>query len=444
MKKTILLLLLTYTPFTWAADVMDIDLRQACRMALKQNPDWLIQQERVKAALMRWRQARSGLNPQLSSQLMGSRQSRDMRSSGISFPASSPQLGPFNSMDARLTMEMDILSPKIWQRLNSAKEFHELSRHQQELFQQDLLLLIAEMYLMAKRLYQHWQTRLYEENYALKNWTMMEVKYRQGLLSELEYKQALAKHDYVRFETAQAFALYEEARLDLLDALNLDMKTQLRFRPDNIPSLNLRPEQSFLLRVAQADLAAAKAQVALAKASLAPRLTGFADVGVAGQGPRDQSNIFTVGLKVVLPIWLGGQTQAEIEEAKALVQEKELNVLKTTRRYQSDDLRLKAKLKEAKALLSWRHSEKVAMDKEYYLAQEKWHKGLIDEVSLLEMRSQQAKALDNWSEAKRIYQVVQLSILYREGQLDEAILSEQHEHQVKLESLEQDGGKNEK
>src|SRR5262245_33239041 len=128
-----------------------LSLGEALRIAQERHVEVVVAEERVKQAISRISQARSGLLPQLSATASQNRQTRNLIAVGIEIPGVNPLVGPFNSFDARLGLTQAIFDGAALERLRSARVGKALSLAEAEKTKQDVLALVATLYLEAKR-----------------------------------------------------------------------------------------------------------------------------------------------------------------------------------------------------------------------------------------------------------------------------------------------------
>jgi outer membrane protein TolC len=85
------------------------------------------------------------------------------------------------------------------------------------------------------------------------------------------------------------------------------------------------------LKAAEAQVRAAERAHSAAKSELLPSLTASGDYGVIGINPNQSHGTFTASATLHIPIWQGGRTKGDIEQADAVLSQRraELEDLKS-------------------------------------------------------------------------------------------------------------------
>ena len=127
-----------------------LTLKEVLQIAEESDIHLILSQERLVQALARVEQNKSVLLPQISVSSSERRQTRDLRSSGISF-SGDPLVGPFNSFDIRAQMTQTLFDASTISRLKAAQAGKELSAAELKKTKEDVLALIATMFVNARR-----------------------------------------------------------------------------------------------------------------------------------------------------------------------------------------------------------------------------------------------------------------------------------------------------
>ena len=138
----------------WADEVsapLHLSFRKALELSQTRHVDVIVENERVQQAMARLGQAGSVLLPQVSASASQTRQTKNLEASGITLPGRDPLVGPFNSFDARVRVTQTLLDIGAIQRLRAAHAGKALSLAEYQKIKQDILSLIASLFVEAER-----------------------------------------------------------------------------------------------------------------------------------------------------------------------------------------------------------------------------------------------------------------------------------------------------
>ena len=200
-----------------------LTLKESLLIAGERDIRLILSQERITQAIARIGQNRSSLLPQLEISSSQKRQTRDLRVSGINLPGD-PLVGPFNTFDLRAQLTQMIFDPSAMDRLKSAQGTRELSKAQSRKTKEDVLAMVAQMYINARRSQENLEYAMTYVRKEEKNLSLAQSRLDSGTGSVLELKKAQAEHDVAIHREKQAEANAVMTRLDLLSALGMDLK----------------------------------------------------------------------------------------------------------------------------------------------------------------------------------------------------------------------------
>jgi len=414
----------------WAADTdspLILSMSDALQLAQKRQVDVVVAQERVQQAIARVGQSRSSYLPHLTGGISQSRQTRDLRSSGISL-GSDPVLGPFNAFDARIKLTQTIFDVAAIQRLKAAGEERQLSEAEYDKIKQDVMALVATLFIEAQRAAQREKVFLSLVSRDEKKLRLAYSRLKLGIGSNLEIKQA--KADYARSLHDRQFAHSQsiERRLDLAAALGIPSDRPIVFKAEEIAweekfisknervkALNLHPE----LRVAQELVHQKKSERLMESAEYLPKISALADYGNSGIEPDDASETYMLGVQATMPIFEGGLRSARIEEAESRLKESEANLQNVGRQLEALALSADESIREAKALLKNKASELSASLEELNLVRQKFQTGWASEIELLEIKAMARLSQDQKQEAEAAYLTAQVSLAHALGKMEQ-------------------------
>ena len=284
------------------------------------------------------RVARSALLPNLNSSLNETVQQTNLRAMGIrinvpirgfAFPT---VVGPFNYFDLRARLTQNLADLTAIDNYRSSRELVKANQASLRDARDMVVLAVGGAYLQviaAKARIESAQAQL----------ATAQAQYKQA--SEQRAAGVLALTDLNRTEiqvltTKERVASlnndYDKQKINLarLTGLppndNYEITTDVPFAPAPELPLDDAIKQAFSQRpdlvAAQAQIKAAELTLSAAHAERLPSLSLSADYGVIGTNPSQAHGTFSVAGSLKVPIWQGGRTGGDIEQASAALEER--------------------------------------------------------------------------------------------------------------------------
>jgi len=385
----------------------------------------LMANARLEQAIARIAQAQSDLLPHLDGVASGGRQTVDMRSEGIQFPGLGPHLGPYNTFDARLRVTVALFDPSAFERFQAAKKGEDLSQAELEKTREDILALVATLFVDAQRKQQTvdlLQTLLERDQMA---YDLSQDNLTQGTGTLLDSNKLESDLDQTKFLLEQAKLQAEDARLDLAAALQLPTDVPFDYFDDKPFLKNLEKNADINFNNAtNADMALASSQLDArmadqksAYADFLPKVAGSADYGRSGESPDHGSNTYFVGLQASLPLWDGGQQQAKLKEVKGEIKEAQENLLDVSQQTLVTIAKARSAIVEADDLRIAKTQERLTAERSLRIA---FHAQEIGSGSVFEVmlaKSALALAEDEYNEAQATWEMAHIDLLHAQGKL---------------------------
>ncbi len=402
---------------------LHLNLKQTLLMAKERSAQVIMANERVQQSLARIGQSRSTLFPQLTASASEKRQTRDLRSAGISLGNSDPLVGPFNSYDARIKLTQTLFDAAAMERLSTMHHAHDLTSAQYKKIQQDTLAFVASLFIEAKRSFQTLKVARSFIKRDMKHLNVVRSQSRLGLSSSLELTKAQA--DYKRSVYLWHTAVKEahERRLDLGAALGIEKDVIIIFEEDDhnwiLPNEILtRLDEVPDIRIAEEELKASQSLRSVEKKEYWPKVSAMADYGPSGVSPSDANETYTLGVMASVPIWEGGLRSSRIKETQSQVKEKEINLKDVQRRQEANVLSAIETIKQAKAFVRQRESELKVAHEQIKIAQQRLGSGIGSDLELADSLAQQLSANDQKEDAAATYLMAQINLAHALGRID--------------------------
>lgn len=211
-----------------------LTLKDALQKADAVNLQVMMANARLEQAIARLSQAQSDLLPHVDGELSGGRQTSDLRAEGlkIPIPGFSTHVGPYNNFDARPRLTVALFDASAFERFRAAKKGENFSRAQMAKVREDVLALVAGLFVDAQRKEQSVKllhTLLEKDQMA---YELGETSLAQGTGTVLDKNRLKSNLDQTRYLYQQAEVQAKDACLDLAAALQVPLDEPLVFIED--------------------------------------------------------------------------------------------------------------------------------------------------------------------------------------------------------------------
>src|SRR5262245_42735900 len=149
-------------------------------------------------------------------------------------------------------------------------------------------------------------------------------------------------------------------------------------------ALNLAFEQRADLRAAEAQVRAAERNRAAARAERLPSLFVSADYGVIGMNPAQSHGTFSVVGSLRLPIWQGGRTEGNIEQAEAALAQRRAELSDLRGRIEIDVRSAYLDLQAAASQVDVAQKNTEVTQDTLTLTRQKLEEGISDNVAVVQ------------------------------------------------------------
>jgi len=428
------MLCLCFSPFGLAQEAKAhyrLTLQDALQQADAVNLQVMMANARLEQAIARISQSQSDLLPHVDGVVSGGRQTSDLRSEGlkIPIPGFSSQVGPYNSFDARPRVSVAIFDPSAFERFQAAKKGEKLSQAQLAKTREDVLALVASLFVDAQRKQQSvklLQTVLEKDQMA---YELSEEKYTQGNGTLLDSNKSKSDLDQTKYLYSQAKLEAENACLDLEAALQIPLDEPLVLLDDN-DFLKVLEHDAAVdpddvtnadVAVASSQLEARKADQKTAYADFLPKVSGSADYGRSGESPEHGSNTYSVGMQVSVPIWDGGAQQAQLKEVKGEIKEAKENLEDADQQEQVNIAKARDAIVGSDDLWEAKDQQKQTAQKALLIAIHAQEIGSGSVLELMQAKADLASAEDEYNEAQATWVIAHVDLLHAQGRLRQLV-----------------------
>jgi outer membrane protein TolC len=377
------------------------------------------------------RVARSALMPNLSSSLSETVEQENLRALGLRVSTPVPGfsipsvVGPFNYFDLRARLTQTVADFTALNNYRSAKE----TFHANALFAQDakdqvvlavggayLQVIAAEARVASAKAQVDSADALYQQTAQQKSVGLVaQIDVNKSQVQLLTQKQRLATlqndRDKQKINLARLTGLPPNEKYELSDTIPFADAPPLTEEDVVKQALMQRPD----IQAEQTQIHAAERTVAAARAERLPSLSLNADYGVIGTNPAQSHGTFSVAGTLRVPIWLGGRTEGDIEQANAALEQ---------RRAEFEDLRSKVEADVRNAFLDLQAAiSQVAVAQQNLdvtretltLTRQRFDAGVTDTVDVSQTQAAAASAELDYIDAVYAHNVAKLSLARAAG-----------------------------
>ena len=293
--------------------------------------------------------ARSALMPNLRADVNDVEETFNIRSIGFNFSVpgfSLPSLvGPFNVLDVRARVSQSIADFTALNNYRSAREVAHAGELSAKDAQDLVVLAVAGAYLQVLAAHARLdsaQAQL-DTAKALFERTTQQLKFGRATKIDVNRSQVEVLLDQQRLVTLQNDLAKQKINLARLTGLppaaDYELSNVIPFAA--APPLNVEDaiKQAFAqrsdLKAAETQVRAAERALAAARAERYPSASASADYGTIGT-PSELRPTFTVSATLNVPIWNGGRTAADIQQAQAALSQRRAELEDTRSQIESE------------------------------------------------------------------------------------------------------------
>ncbi len=295
--------------------------------------------------------ARSGLLPNIRGDVTDTEQTFNLQSIGVSFsfPGTAiPSLvGPFNVLNARARISQTIADFTVLNNYRSSKQTIRAEELSAKDAQDLIVLAVGGAYLQviaANARLESARAQL-ETSTALYQQTTQQLQFGRAAQIDVNRSHVEVLLDQQRLFTLQNELAKQKINLARLTGLppnaNYEIATDVPYSPAPPLTLDDAIKQAMAqrsdLQAAEAQVAAAERTLAAARAERYPSASASADYGEIGR-PSHLLPTYTISATISVPIWNGGRTSADIQQAEASVAQRRAE-LEDTRSQIEDEVR---------------------------------------------------------------------------------------------------------
>ena len=403
-----------------------LSFKEAIGRGLRFNLGQVGLEQGVRQARGLSRVARSALLPNLNSSLSETVEQTNLRALGVRFNSPIPAfnipaiVGPFNYFDLRARLTQTVADVTELDNYRSAKESVR-ANEQSARDARDLVVLgVGGAYLQVVAAQARVRTERAQVETAQALFDQARQQRAAGVLALTDLNRAevqllTERQRLVSLENDLAKQKINLARLTGLPATDaFEVSDDVPYTP--APGVN---EQTALqdayahradLRAAEAEVRAARLTHAAARAERLPSLSLSADYGAIGTNPSQAHGTFSVVGTLSMPIWQGGRTEGDIEQADAALAQRNAELEDARSRVEADVHTAFLDLRAASTQVEVAARNIVVSKQNLDLTRQRFTAGVSDNVEVVQAQESVASAELDYIDSVFAHNVAKLSL----------------------------------
>ena len=415
---------------------MSLTLGEAVRRALQFNLGSVNASNTMRQVRAERLSALSALRPNLNVSLSYTDQRTDLQAIGLSattvpgFGTMLPKVvGPYHYYDARGSASQSLFDWTAISNYRMAKTLEQASERSQKDARELVLLAVSGEYLRNLSEIALVRSQQAQVQYAESSYEQSLAQNRAGTKSKVDTQRSLVQLQTEQQRLSSNQADLKKEKLMLVRMLGLPLRTPVTFT--EILSFHAQEVSPLddAIRQAEAqrpDLQASAAQLRAAEQALhashgeyLPSATISGYYGIEGVNPNAGNGIFSVAGNVNIPIFNGGRTRSDIEQATVVVDQRRAE-------YQDQQQAVELDVRDAYIDLEVATNQVKVAENNRGLAldtlkqsQDRFAEGVTDSVEVVQSSESLAAAERDYISSLYSHNVAKLSVARALGQLEQ-------------------------
>jgi len=380
----------------------ELSLREAVERGIAYNLGAIGLGNNAMQAHGQMRVARSSLLPNVNGSFREVDQQTDLAAQGLRFPSVPAIVGPYNYFDLRATLNQTVLDFAAMNNYRSAQENLQAARMAQKDARDLVVLAVGGAYLQVIAAQARVNSATAQVATAKAVWEQVKQRREVGLNAQIDVNR-----NFVEYQTQQQRLTtlqndLAKQKINLLRIIGLPASTPLELA-DGVPfaaapevsydsalhqALDARPD----VKSAEAAYKSAQRTHSAAKSERLPTLAVAGDYGLIGTNPSQSHGTFSVTGTVRFPIWQGGRTEGDIEEATASLIQRQAELSEVRGRVESDVKNAFLDLDAATSQLQVAESNRQVAKENLDLTRQRLEAGIADAVEVTQAQETAATA----------------------------------------------------
>ena len=332
---------------------MRLTLADAIRLGLKTNLGPIAATDSARAARAERLQMLSALLPNINVNASDTVSQVNLAAYGFQFKTppgfnfSIPSVvGPFNYSSLEGTLSQTVYDPVLRRNWRVSQESEKAAILSAKDAREMVVLAVGGTYMQTVASVARVESQRAQVQNAEAVYRQAVVRKTAGTNARIDVTRTLVEFETQQQRLSSLEADLRKQKITLARVIGLPLDRELifgeglGFNESAVPSTEEAIERAFHQR---ADLEAAGAQVRAAEQALSaaraerlPSVSLSGDYGVLGPNPASMHGVFAITGSVSVPIWQGGRTKADIQQAEATLHERQAELADQRGRVEQD------------------------------------------------------------------------------------------------------------
>jgi outer membrane protein TolC len=356
------------------------------------------------------RVARSSLLPNLNGSFKEVDQQVDLAAQGLRSPVIPTIVGPFNYFDLRATLNQTVADLAAWNNYRSAEENLKAAKMAQRDARDLVVLAVGGAYLQVIAAQARVISAMAQVDTAKAVYEQTKQRREVGLNAQIDVNRNLVEYQTQQQRLTTLQNDLAKQKINLLRIIGLPASTPLELA-DTVP---------FAAPPAVTYDDAVRAHSA-AKSERLPSLAVAGDYGVIGTNPSQSHGTFSVTGTIRFPIWQGGRTEGDIEQATASLNQRSAELSEVRGRIESDVRNAFLDLDAATSQLQVAESNRKVAKESLDLTRQRLEAGIADSVEVTQAQETEATAELDYITSLLSHNLAKLSLAKAIGNPEEKL-----------------------
>lgn len=403
-----------------------LSLREAIQRGLDYNLGSVGMAQALRQSRGQMRVVRSSLLPNLSATLSETEQQTNLAIAGIRFESRIPGLsvptivGPFNYFDLRARLTQTVADLTAWRNYRAAEEITRANSLVLKDARELVVLAVGGAYLQVIAAKARVDSARAQLDTATALFQQTSQQRSVGVVAQTDLNrsriQMLTQQE--RLETLGNDLSKQKINLARLSGLpaneQYEISDDVPFSPAPAIDLDEALQQAYSqrqdLKAAEAQIRAATLTRSAAKAERLPSISLTADYGANGLRPYQSHGTFNLTGTLTVPIWRGGRTEGNIEQADAALAQRVAEVEDLRTKIESDVRNAYLDLRAAGNQVNVASENLKATRETLDLTRQRFQAGVSDNLEVVQAQESVASAELDYINSVFAHNVAKLSL----------------------------------
>jgi outer membrane protein TolC len=416
-----------------------LTLAEAIKLGLAANLGTITADNSVRAMRAERLQALSALLPNISANASDTVAQVNLAAYGFQFKLppglnfSIPTVvGPFNYSQLQATLSQSIYDPVSRRNWQASKENERASVLSAKNARELVVLAVAGMYMQTVAEQESLASQRAQVANAQAVYDQAVVRKQAGTNARIDVMRSLVELDMQKQRLRSMESEWQKQKIAFARLIGLPLDRELilsqplSFDKQAIPDTDAAIQQALAsrpdLQAAQAQVRAAERTLAAARAERLPSISVSGNYGVLGPDPTSMHGVFAVTGSLNIPIWQGGRTKADIEQAEAVVRQRRAELENQRSAVEQDVRTALIDLRTAEGQLELAQHNRAYAQETFTEARDRFNAGVATTVEVVQAQEQVAAAESDYISSLYSFNLAQLELAKAMGDTEAALL----------------------